>query len=50
MKDDGDNKTPLKKKSTMTFKRSTTGVFTNDVEFTKSRKNSLLIGNTRDEQ
>lgn len=46
---DGDNKTPLKKKSTMSFKRSATNCFPNEIEFTKSRKNSLLIGNTREE-
>ena len=47
---DSDNKTPLKKKNTMTFKRSTTNCFPGEVEFAKSRKNSLLIGNTREDQ
>lgn len=42
-------KTPLKKKSTMNFKRSATGLTAGDIEFVKSRKSSLLMGNSSSE-
>lgn len=48
---DSDNKTPLKKKNTMNFKRSQNGNFPTDtIDFAKQRKNSLLIGGTREDQ
>lgn len=37
------DKTPIKKKNTMSFKRSQTGAFGND-DLSKQRKNSLLVG------
>ena len=44
--DAGDEKTPLKKKNTTTsFKRSGTGLNGADIDFVKSRKSSLLMGN-----
>ena len=47
-----DSRTPIKKKNTMTMKKSgaTNGAgFATDVDFSKQRKNSVLIGGTKDE-
>jgi hypothetical protein len=47
---DGDSKTPLKKKSTMTSKKLTSNNgFSENVDFTKQRKNSILIGGSKEE-
>ena len=43
------DKTPLKKKNTMTNKKTNNGLAT-DLEFSKQRKNSLLIGGSKDDQ
>jgi hypothetical protein len=46
----GDSKTPLKKKTTMTSKKLTSNNgFSDNVDFSKQRKNSLLIGGSKEE-
>lgn len=45
-----DSKTPIKKKNTMNFKKTTNNGFgTEQLDFQKSRKMSVLIGSTKDE-
>ena len=47
-----DSRTPIKKKNTMTTKKSaaTNGAgFASELDFSKQRKNSVLIGGTKDE-
>jgi hypothetical protein len=47
-----DSKTPIKKKNTMTAKKSAAangGGLPTEVDFAKTRKNSVLIGGTKDE-
>lgn len=48
-KEDGDSKTPIKKKQTMTSKKLTS-TFSEGVDFSKQRKNSILIGGSKEEQ
>jgi hypothetical protein len=46
----GDSKTPLKKKTTMTSKKLTSNNgFSDNVDFSKQRKNSILIGGSKEE-
>lgn len=45
-----DSKTPLKKKSTLTSKKSSNNTgFQNEIDFAKQRKNSILIGGSKDD-
>lgn len=47
----GDGRTPLKKKTTMTSKKLTSNNgFSDNVDFSKQRKNSILIGGSKEEQ
>lgn len=46
-----DSKTPIKKKNTMNFKKTTNNGFgTEQLDFQKSRKMSVLIGGSKEEQ
>jgi hypothetical protein len=47
-----DSRTPIKKKNTMTSKKTSSangGGFSSELDFSKQRKNSVLIGGTKDE-
>jgi len=47
---DNDNKTPIKKKNSMNIKKtSNNNGFSSEIDFSKQRKNSLLIGGTKDD-